>query len=239
VVGQWLAVGVEAEGVRDVYLIEAMTQADVEEVSHLERRCFTNPWPVSAYRRELRAPQQNYYSVLRDWPDEDAGVAQSGPNGPAAHDDHHQGGLRHRLATLAGNRLHGQPARRPSIIGFAGMWVLYEEAHITTIGVDPALRGQGLGELLLMDLFDEAMRRGATWVTLEVRVTNAPAQNLYRKYGFTIEGRRPRYYSDNNEDAFIMWSGSLKDPANAEQLGKLKRGIERRMRFSNQPSKSR
>jgi ribosomal-protein-alanine N-acetyltransferase len=221
-----------------VYLIEPMTQSDVEEVSQLERRCFTNPWPVSAYRRELRAPQQNYYAVLREWSDEDADSPRMGSNGPEPND--RNGGLRHRLATLAGSRLHGPPSRgRPPIIGFAGMWVLYEEAHITTIGVDPALRGQGLGELLLMDLFDEAMRRSATWVTLEVRVTNATAQNLYRKYGFTIEGRRPRYYSDNNEDAFIMWSGSLKDPTYAEQLAKLKRGIERRMRFSNQPSQSR
>jgi ribosomal-protein-alanine N-acetyltransferase len=117
--------------------------------------------------------------------------------------------------------------------------VLYEEAHITTIGVEPAMRGRGLGELLLMDLFDEARRRNATWVTLEVRVTNATAQNLYRKYGFTIEGRRPRYYSDNNEDAFVMWSGSLKDPAYGEQLAKLKRGIERRMRFAKEASPSR
>ena len=109
------------------------------------------------------------------------------------------------------------------------MWVLYEEAHITTIGVDPTLRGQGLGELLLMDLFDEAMRRSATWVTLEVRVTNATAQNLYRKYGFTIEGRRPRYYSDNNEDAYIMWSESLKDPAYRQRIEELRRTILQRL----------
>jgi ribosomal-protein-alanine N-acetyltransferase len=227
-----------AEGARIVYLIEPMTQADVEEVSRLERRCFTNPWPVSAYRRELRAPQQNYYSVLRDWPDDAVGVARMGSNGPSPDDRY--GGLRQRLATLAGSRLHGQQARaKPPIIGFAGMWVLYEEAHITTIAVEPSFRGNGLGELLLMDLFDEAQRRNGTWVTLEVRVTNAPAQNLYRKYGFTIEGRRPRYYSDNNEDAFIMWSGSLKDYAYIEQLAKLKRGIERRLRFADEASPSR
>ncbi len=213
-----------------MYAIEPMTQADVEEVSRLERRCFTNPWPVSAYRRELRMPQQNYYSVLREWPDS-ADVMSSGRTNGSTPDDRHSG-LRQRLATLAGGRLHGSPGK-PPIIGFAGMWVLYEEAHITTIGVEPAYRGRGLGEILLMDLFEEAERRNATWVTLEVRVTNATAQNLYRKYGFTIEGRRPRYYSDNNEDAFVMWSGNLKDQAYREQLAKLKRGIERRLRFAD------
>ena len=216
------------EGIGNVYAIEPMTQADVEEVSRLERRCFTNPWPVSAYRRELRMPQQNYYSVLREWPDGAEGTSSGSGNGSAPDDRH--SGLRQRLATLAGGRLHGSPAK-PPIIGFAGMWVLYEEAHITTIGVEPAHRGRGLGEILLMDLFEEAERRNATWVTLEVRVTNATAQNLYRKYGFTIEGRRPRYYSDNNEDAFVMWSGNLKDQAYREQLAKLKRGIERRLSF--------
>ena len=61
-------------------------------------------------------------------------------------------------------------------------------------------------------MFDEAVERGANWLTLEVRVTNAGAQALYRKYGFTAHGTRKRYYSDNNEDALIMWSPALTEP---------------------------
>ncbi len=221
-----------------MYLIEPMTQDDVEEVSRLERRCFSNPWPLAAYRRELRAPQQNYYSVLREWPDEfDAPdhASVNGDPGAAEWSDR----LRQRLATWTAGRLAGQPRGKPPILGFGGMWKLYEEAHITTIGVEPDYRGRGLGDILLMDMFEEALRRGATWVTLEVRVSNTTAQNLYRKFGFSIQGRRPRYYSDNNEDAFIMWSESLKEPAVQDQLAKLKRAIERRARFAGEVSPSR
>ena len=76
-----------------------------------------------------------------------------------------------------------------------------------------------------MTLIDEAIQRGATWVTLEVRVSNHVAQSLYRKYGFTVQGRRPRYYSDNNEDAYIMWSESLRDPAYRQRLRELRQSV--------------
>jgi ribosomal-protein-alanine N-acetyltransferase len=110
----------------------------------------------------------------------------------------------------------------PPIIGFAGMWIAFDEAHVTTIGVDPDLRGRGLGELLLVAMFDEAFRRHTNWLTLEVRVSNAPAQSLYHKYGFTEQGRRKRYYSDNNEDALIMWSESLADASYQARLESLR-----------------
>ncbi len=200
-------------------LIEPMTQDDVEEVSRVERRCFTNPWPVAAYRRELRSPQQNYYAVLRDA--RDLAANGDGSNGSL-------NGFRQRLSWWTQGH---PPSGKAPIIGFAGMWIIFEEAHVTTIGVSPDYRGRGLGEMLFMDLVEEARRRNATWLTLEVRVSNMTAQNLYRKYGFSIQGRRPRYYSDNNEDAFIMWSESLKDPDYLKRIAQLKRGIERRLKF--------
>ena len=77
----------------------------------------------------------------------------------------------------------------------------------------------------------EAVRRHATWVTLEVRVTNYSAQALYQKYGFTVQGRRPRYYSDNNEDAFIMWSESLRDPDYLRRIDQLRRRLYHKISF--------
>jgi ribosomal-protein-alanine N-acetyltransferase len=207
-----------------VYRIELMTADDVPEVSRVERRCFSNPWPAAAYRRELRQPAQNAYLVLRRYPTD--GVAGNGANGAAKPGN---GGGHARLeGTRPLARLPLLPFGRrsepaaPRIVGFAGMWTMFDEAHITTIGVEPEQRGHGLGELLLVALTDEALRRGAEWLTLEVRVSNEPAQGLYRKYGFVVQGVRKRYYSDNNEDAYIMWSPSLRDPDYLSRYGVLR-----------------
>ncbi|MBI4277553.1 MAG: ribosomal protein S18-alanine N-acetyltransferase [Armatimonadetes bacterium] len=114
-----------------------------------------------------------------------------------------------------------------AVVGYAGMWLMLEEAHITTIAVDPDWRGQRIGEQLLVALFEEAMRRGARWMTLEVRRSNLVAQSLYRKYGFREVGARKGYYSDNQEDALIMWTGNLREPAFQERFQTLKDELDR------------
>lgn len=91
------------------------------------------------------------------------------------------------------------------VAGYAGMWQIFDEGHITNIAVDPAFRRRGIGSLLLDDLIAHARAQGIQALTLEVRVSNAPAISLYESKGFIAEGRRKRYYSDNNEDALIMW----------------------------------
>ncbi|MGB9587253.1 MAG: ribosomal protein S18-alanine N-acetyltransferase [Armatimonadota bacterium] len=91
------------------------------------------------------------------------------------------------------------------IIGYAGMWLIMDEAHITTIGVDPEFRGKGLGERILVSLLEEALHRGARRATLEVRKSNIVAQNLYHKYCFHAVAVRRGYYTNNGEDAIVMW----------------------------------
>jgi ribosomal-protein-alanine N-acetyltransferase len=214
-----------------------MRQDDVAEVSHVERRCFSNPWPSSAYRRELRNPLQNYYVILRAYPGQPDVTAQ--PPGSNGHQSGRQAdGPRSlpRLPLLSFVRKTTPERSQPHIAGFAGMWLLYDEAHITTIGVDPDYRGRGLGELLLTDLIDEAVERGATWLTLEVRVSNDVAQRLYEKYGFSVHGTRRRYYSDNGEDAYIMWSRSLKDLEYRTLLQSLHAAIIERLGESLHPA---
>ena len=195
--------------------IEPMQDDDIPEVSRVERLCFTNPWPSSAYRREIANAAHNAYLVLREYPGPEDDADDNGGNA----------GLSSPWRTFGRNpwrTIGRRVGERGRIIGFAGLWHMFEEAHITTIGVEPGHRGQGLGEFLLMALFDEAIRRDATWLTLEVRVSNEVAQTLYRKYGFTIQGTRKRYYSDNNEDAYIMWSPSLKESETIAMLGRLR-----------------
>jgi len=90
------------------------------------------------------------------------------------------------------------------VVGYVGIWFIVDEAHISTIAVHPNYRGHGLGERLLQRVLEYALNKEATTVTLEVRVSNQAALNLYYKYGFEVVGNRPRYYRDNNEDAYLM-----------------------------------
>jgi ribosomal-protein-alanine N-acetyltransferase len=96
------------------------------------------------------------------------------------------------------------------IVAYGGIWVILEDSHVTTIAVSPAYRGRKYGEIMLLHLLDQAISRGASWMTLEVRESNTVAQALYRKYGFTTVSTRKGYYSDNNENALVMWAGNLK-----------------------------
>jgi len=95
------------------------------------------------------------------------------------------------------------------IIGYAGMWIILDEAHVTNVGVLPEYRGGGVGELLMRSLIIAAKEHGAKKMTLEVRKSNYVAQNLYSKLGFEPVGIRRGYYLDNREDAVIMWKDSL------------------------------
>ncbi len=91
------------------------------------------------------------------------------------------------------------------IVGYCGMWLIVDEAHITNIAVLPEFRGQKLGEGILRMIMEVAKKRGAKSMTLEVRVSNTVAQSLYRKLGFINGGIRKNYYTDNYEDALVMW----------------------------------
>jgi len=95
-----------------------------------------------------------------------------------------------------------QPA---TVLGYGGMWIIIDEAHITNIAVAPAYRGKSLGKMLMSGLIKLAREKKARRMTLEVRVSNKIAQALYARMGFTPAGIRPGYYADTNEDALIMW----------------------------------
>lgn len=99
---------------------------------------------------------------------------------------------------------NGEPA------GYAGMWIILDEAHLNNICIHPDHRGGGRGKALLTALMQDAVNMGAGSMTLEVRVSNAPAIHLYENTGFISAGIRKKYYQDNNEDACIMWNTDLR-----------------------------
>lgn len=114
------------------------------------------------------------------------------------------------------------PPPRLPILGYGGFWLVPDEAHISTIAIDAPWRGRGLGELMFLALIEEAIALGANLITLEVRASNLVAQNLYRKYGLGVVGRRPRYYRDNNEDALVMSVEGVRSPDYRGRLEALK-----------------
>jgi ribosomal-protein-alanine N-acetyltransferase len=173
------------------YVIEPMTLDDIDQVMEIEQLSFSAPWSARAYRFELTENENSVMLVVRQAP---AG-----------------GGLRRWL------RSHN-PVRRQSLLGYAGMWLLVDDGHVATIAVHPDWRGRGLGEMLILSLFERARERGARQATLEVRVSNLGAQELYRHVGFETVSRRRHYYADNNEDAYIMATPDFEQPEFLENL---------------------
>ncbi len=167
--------------------IAPMTLDDIPAVMAIERASFPRPWPERAYRYEL-TENPNAYFIVAHLPITDA----ASPPSPWR-----------KLAARLG-LLTPAPNGPPLVVGFAGMWVQVGEAHIATIATHPDWRGRGIGQRILLALLREAQRRQAQTVTLEVRVSNLPAQRLYQKYGFREVGRRKAYYQDNREDALLM-----------------------------------
>jgi ribosomal-protein-alanine N-acetyltransferase len=131
---------------------------------------------------------------------------------------------------LATNRLASYVVARTddAIVGFAGLWVMVDEAHVTTFAVDPRWRRRGVGERLLLALLDISVARRAREATLEVRLSNMPARRLYEKYGFRPVGIRPRYYSDNGEDALIMTTDALDSPGMRDRVAALRAALDQR-----------
>jgi [ribosomal protein S18]-alanine N-acetyltransferase len=131
---------------------------------------------------------------------------------------------------LVTNRLASYVVARAGdeVVGFAGLWVMVDEAHITTFAVVPRWRRRGVGQHLLLRLLELSNDRRAREATLEVRLSNMPARRLYEKYGFRPVGIRPRYYSDNGEDALIMTTDALASMAMRERIARLREALEAR-----------
>ncbi len=95
------------------------------------------------------------------------------------------------------------------VIGYGGMWLILDQAHITNVAVRPDFRGRNIGKALMLEIIQQAILKGAKSMTLEVRPSNIIARGLYQGLGFIDRGRRKGYYEDNNEDAIIMWKDNL------------------------------
>jgi [ribosomal protein S18]-alanine N-acetyltransferase len=204
------------------FYVDRMSVADIQEVIEIERQSFSLPWPPNAYKRELQDNRTAHYLVVRR---QEPGRPPPAP--PARQDEHR--GLFGFLKSLGASPSPPPRQGPPTLYAYAGLWLMVDEAHITTIAVRPEFRGKGLGELVLCGLVDTALEVSARIMTLEVRVSNTVAQNLYLKYGFKQSGLRRRYYSDNNEDALIMTAENIHAPVFLNNYKLLKNSLLRKL----------
>ena len=198
--------------------------ADVPEVMAIERDSFSVPWPSDAYQRELDRNLNAHYLVLRNARPEEPTLPLYPPTRPER-----RGFLNNLIPLGRGRQPSPAPPHQQTMAGYAGLWLVVDEAHVTTIAVRPQFRGRGLGELLLVALTEIAFDVNARWLTLEVRVSNTSAQALYRKFGFKPAGVRPRYYSDNREDALIMWTEEIHSAAFQEHFKSMRDRLRSRL----------
>lgn len=216
--------------VATAFVVEPMRLEHIPAVSAIEKLSFPQPWPQNAYRREITENRMAHYIVARR-----LGQAprREIPDEPSRAPQPQSGDL---IGRIKGLLKPTEPARSAqleeelrSIVGYAGIWVMTDEAHITTIASHPDVRGGGIGEFLLVALIHRGVEIGARWMTLEVRASNSVAQNLYRKYTFKEMGVRRRYYSDNGEDALVMWTDALDSDSFLSTLEQNERKLAERL----------
>jgi len=111
------------------------------------------------------------------------------------------------------------------LVGYVGLMMTLDEGHVTTVAVNPSRHRAKIGTRLMLVLAREAIARGATALTLEVRMSNTGAQDLYRRFGFGPVGVRKNYYQEVNEDALVMWVHEVDQPAYAELLDSIERTV--------------
>jgi [ribosomal protein S18]-alanine N-acetyltransferase len=202
------------------YSIRPMNEEDISQVSEIDREAFPGESlfrPYASYRQEIHNSLAHYIVACIE-----------GADGPdlSRRDVREMPWFRrffspHRAMALQGERYHLHSGEH--IVGFSGLWTMLDEAHITAIAVRENYRRLGIGEGLLISIIELASCLNANIVTLEVRASNLVAQALYTKYGFRVVGSRPRYYSDNGEDATLMSTDTITSALFQARFQRLKR----------------
>ncbi len=199
------------------YYVRKMQISDVGQVTEIDREAFSTQWPPPNYRRELQNGLSHHIVVVDD-------SVTAGNSDEKDKSDQKSIGFFTRIGHWFGfNVGQTDEAATDCVIGFAGLWIIADEAHVTGIAVREKYRGKKIGALLMAALCDLSVQLKARSLTLEVRVSNKVAQNLYAKFGFKEVGLRRGYYTDNREDALLMSTDDINSPAFQDLLAQLKR----------------
>ncbi len=178
--------------------VRRMRSEDIPQVVEIEQEAFSPGWIGTQFRRELNSKRCCFLVAYVDSYTE---IPGSPHDGSAPPDASMWGRMVSSIKSVIGANSAGYV---DDLAGYVGIWFQGDQAHITEIAVKESMRGQGIGELLIIGTVRAAYENGMEEVTLEARVSNFIAQNLYEKYGFNHMGIRKNYYADNREDAVIM-----------------------------------
>lgn len=213
--------------------VRFMRRNDIPRVKEIDQEAFPTEWPPTNFARELEN-KMAYYVVAYETEDgnHQPDLQPKTIQQPAGFFD------RVRRFFTGKSALKDDPIEEDvPIMGYAGMWIMADEAHITSIASQRERRHQGVGEALLICLIELAMAKRARIVTLEARVSNEVAQSLYYKYGFDKLGVRKGYYLDNKEDAAIMSTEYIGSPSFKEKFRQVKEAYLKRWSvFTNEVS---
>jgi ribosomal-protein-alanine N-acetyltransferase len=192
------------------YVIRPMKYEDIPQVAQIDREAFPGEWVFrsqSAYKQDLDNPSIRYIVVCKE------------KHVPESEKQAMPKVSWFRRLFSYGRRLNTSE----DIVGFSGFWMMVGEAHVIAIGVRNGYRQLGIGEGLLIATIELAQILNANTVTLEVRASNEIAQELYRKYGFQVAGKRLKYYSSDGEDAIIMSTDNIASPSFQASFQRLKK----------------
>jgi len=209
--------------VRNEYSVRGASLADSVVLESIEREAFPGMTPVTKIERDLARENGLYLAAVRAWhPDERA----LGPRFAIAtqaekEDDSLTARVRRNIDRYLLDYVSRPKLPSDYIAGFVGLWFVLDEAHIVIIGIRESSRLEGIGEQLLISALEQTVENDSRVVTLEVRESNAPAIELYNKYGFQRVGLRRRYYSDNGENAVIMTTPPIQTDDYQNQFTKL------------------
>ncbi|MDD5289064.1 MAG: ribosomal protein S18-alanine N-acetyltransferase [Dehalococcoidales bacterium] len=180
--------------------IRFMRRQDISQVTEIDHEAFPTEWPPTNFPRELENKLAHYIVAYET----QEVKRQTSPKPPGTQKPVSVFDRVRRIFSRGQIPQDNKSEEEVPILGYAGMWIMADEAHITSIASRKERRHQGIGEALLICLIEMAMTKHARIVTLEARISNQVAQNLYYKFSFDKLGIRKGYYLDNKEDAVIM-----------------------------------
>lgn len=202
--------------------VRSMQMADIPQVKEIEREAFPTQAPTVSFKRELQSSTAAYLVAFEKEEGEGNPTKTRRPAPPARSSfERLLSGAKRFLSGELISSVDAQTDER--ILGYAGLWFVAGEAHLTSIAARESYRREGIGELLLISAINMAVERNAEIVTLEVRVSNSAAQALYEKYGFRKVGVRRGYYTDNKEDALLMSTDKITSASFQGDFQRLKR----------------